>query len=191
MEENWHGILVQVYYIRLLYMDMWDYINTAFDSYPAEKRVIQKLISVGLSVKIIGDETKIFCDEIEVKPNSIARAYKVDRRVVVNMLARIIKDKKLYDFFYNLKPVSNFEGAGSKIGFGVIEIIPDDANKPGIISGVMSVLSSNGINVRQVITDDPEILDNPKAIIVTSIPVSGNILSNIKKVNGVKGVLLL
>lgn len=107
------------------------------------------------------------------------------------MLSIIVKDKKLYDFFYNIKPVSNFESSGSKIGFGVIEIIPDDANKPGIIAGIMSILASNGISVRQVITDDPELIEDPKAIIVTSSPISGDILKNIKNVNGVKGILLL
>ncbi len=172
-------------------MDMWDYINIAFNNYPAEKKVIQKLINVGLSIRVVDDETKVFCDEIEIKPNSIARAYNVDRRVVVNMLSRIVKDKKLYDFFYNLKPVSNFEGSGSKMGFGVIEIIPDDANRPGILSGIMSILSSNEISVRQVITDDPDLIDNPKSIIVTSTAISGDILNKIKKADGVKGVLLL
>jgi len=170
---------------------MWDYINTVFEGYPAGKKVIQKMINVGLSVKVIDDETKIFCDEIEIKPNSIAKAYHVDRRVIINMLSIIVKDKKLYDFFYNIKPVSNFESSGSKIGFGVIEIIPDDANKPGIIAGIMSILASNGISVRQVITDDPELIEDPKAIIVTSSPISGDILKNIKNVNGVKGILLL
>lgn len=170
---------------------MWDYINTVFEGYPAGKKVIQNMINVGLSVKVIDGETKIFCDEIEIKPNSIAKAYHVDRRVIINMLSIIVKDKKLYNFFYNLKPVSNFESSGSKIGFGVIEIIPDDANKPGIISGILSILASNGISVRQVITDDPELIENPRAIIVTSSPISGDILKNIKNVDGVKGVLLL
>ncbi|WMT50958.1 MAG: regulator [Ferroplasma sp.] len=170
---------------------MWDYINQIFQGYPAEMKVIQKMTKVGISVKIVYDEPKLFCDAIEIKPNSIARAYNVDRRVIVNLIQKVISDKRLYDFFSNLSPVSNFENSGSKIGFGVIEIIPVDAGKPGIIAGVMKLLADNGISVRQVITDDPDLIDNPRAIIVTTETISGSVLNEIKKVNGVKAVLLL
>ena len=170
---------------------MWDYINEILEGYPAEMKVIQRMTKIGISVKILYDEPKLFCDEIEIKPNSIARAYHVDRRVIVNLIQKIISDKKLYEFFSNLSPVSNFENSGSKIGFGVIEIIPVDASKPGIISGVMNILATNNISIRQVITDDPDLIDNPRAIIVTTEAVTGAILNEIKKVNGVKAVLLL
>ncbi|MEM0139139.1 MAG: regulator [Ferroplasma sp.] len=170
---------------------MWDYIYEVFEGYPAEMRIIQKIIKIGISVKIEYDEPKLFCDEIEIKPNSLARAYHVDRRVVVNMINKIVSDKKLYPFFSNLNAVSNFENAGPKVGFGVLEIIPTNASQPGIIAGVMDILARNGISVRQVITDDPELIDNPKAIIVTAEAVAGNILSQIKLVNGVNGVVLL
>ena len=121
----------------------------------------------------------------------MARAYHVDRRVIVNLIQKIISDRKLYEFFSNISAVSNFENAGSKIGFGVIEIIPVDAAKPGIIAGVMKLLADSGISVRQLITDDPDLIDNPRAIIVTTESITGDILNNIKKVNGVKAVLLL
>ena len=170
---------------------MWDYINQIFEGYPAEMKVIQKMTKIGISVKILYDEPKLFCDEIEIKPNSMARAYHVDRRVIVNLIQKIISDRKLYEFFSNISAVSNFENAGSKIGFGVIEIIPVDAAKPGIIAGVMKLLADSGISVRQLITDDPDLIDNPRAIIVTTESITGDILNNIKKVNGVKAVLLL
>ena len=170
---------------------MWDYINKVFDGYPAEMRVVQKMIKIGISVKILYDEPKLFCDAIEIKPNSIARAFNVDRRVIVNMVQKIINDNELFDFFSNLEPISNFEHSGSKIGFGVIEIIPVDAASPGIIAGVMNVLADEGISVRQVVTDDPDLIDNPRAIIVTTDTVTGDILNRIKKIAGVKAVLLL
>ncbi|WP_337860046.1 regulator [Ferroplasma sp.] len=170
---------------------MWDYIDKVFEGYPAETKIVQKMIKIGISVKILYDEPKLFCDAIEIKPNSIARAFNVDRRVVVNLIKKIIDDNKLFAFFSNLEPISNFENSGSKIGFGVIEIIPVDASKPGIIAGVMNILADGGISIRQVITDDPDLIDNPRAIIVTTEPVSGEMLNKIKKVDGVKAVLLL
>ncbi len=170
---------------------MWDYINKVFNNYPAERKVVQKMLKIGISVKILYDGPKLFCDSIEIKPNSMARALHVDRRVIVNMIQKIIDDHELFDFFSNLEPMSNFENSGSKIGFGVIEIIPVDASMPGIIAGVMKVLADNGISVRQFIADDPDLVDNPRAIIVTTNTVTGDILNNIKTVNGVKAVLLL
>jgi len=170
---------------------MWDYINKVFENYPAEKKVIQKMVKIGISVRVLYDEPKLFCDAIEIKPNSMARAFKVDRRVIVNMVDKIINDNMLYDFFSNLEPISNFENSGSKMGFGVIEIIPVDATMPGILAGVMKVLADNGISVRQFVADDPELADNPRAVIVTTHSVDGDILSRIKEVKGVKAVLLL
>ncbi len=170
---------------------MWDYINEIFEGYPAEMKVVQKMTEIGISVKIVYDEPKLFCDEIEIKPNSIARAYHVDRRVIVNLIQKVISNKRLYEFFSNLSPVANFENSGSKIGFGVMEIIPVDAAKPGIIAGVMKLLADKGISVRQVVTDDPDLIDNPRAIVVTTEKVTGSVLDEIKKVDGVKAVLLL
>jgi predicted regulator of amino acid metabolism with ACT domain len=170
---------------------MWDYINKIFEGYPAEMKVIQKMTKIGISVKIMYDEPKLFCDAIEIKPNSMARAFNVDRRVIVNMLQKVVNDKKLYDFFSNLEPISNFENSGSKIGFGVLEIIPVDAAKPGIIAGVMKLLADEGISIRQVVTDDPDLIDDPRAIIVTTNAVTGDVLNRIRKVEGVKAVLLL
>ena len=149
------------------------------------------MLKIGISVKILYDEPKLFCESIEIKPNSIARAFHVDRRVIVNMIQKIINDPELFDFFSNLEPMSNFENSGSKIGFGVIEIIPTDASMPGIIAGVMNVLAESGISVRQFIADDPDLVDNPRAIIVTTNTITGDVLNSIKKATGVKAVMLL
>ncbi len=170
---------------------MWDYANKVFDSYPTEKRVVQKMIEIGLSVRIVLDEVKIFFDMVEVKPNALAKAYHVDRRVIVNLLKRIVDDVKLFDFFSNLKPVSNLSEAGSRMGFGVIQIIPENATKSGIIAGVISVISENDISIKEVITDDPDMIENPKAIIVTAVPLSGEIINKIKGINGVRGIVVL
>ena len=55
----------------------------------------------------------------------------------------------------------------------------------------MNILAEAGISVRQVVTDDPDLIDNPRAIIVTTNTVTGDILNRIKKIEGVKAVLLL
>ena len=35
--------------------------------------------------------------------------------------------------------------------------------RSGIIAGVMNILAEAGISVRQVVTDDPDLIDNPRA----------------------------
>ncbi len=170
---------------------MWSYIDNMFYAYPAERRVIQKMLNVGLSVKLIDGEPKIFCDNIEIKPNAIAKAYHVDRRVVVNMLNRIINDETLYSFFSHLRSTANFSETGSNMGMGVIEITPEDANRPGIISGVIKIISDHGLNIRQVMTDDPDLIENPKAFVITQGLIPASLLNDVKKVPGVKAVTLL
>ncbi|SMD30198.1 regulator [Picrophilus oshimae] len=170
---------------------MWNYIDNVFYAYPAERRVIQKMLNVGLSVRLIDGEPKIFCDDIEIKPNAIAKAYHVDRRVVVNMLKRIIDDETLYSFFSNLKSMANLSETGSRLGMGVIEITPEDANRPGIISGVIRIISDHGISIRQVVTDDPDLIENPKAFIITQGLIPSSLLNDIKRVSGVKAITIL
>src|SRR6266550_3450683 len=76
------------------------------------------------------------------------------------------------------------------MNWGAIEIVPTNASKPGILAGVTSIIAQAGISVRQVIMDDPEIVDDPHGFIVTEAPVPERLLPMIKQVDGVKSVVL-
>ena len=66
---------------------MWDQISGKFVRNPSQQKVIKKMISIGLNVEMDMDrKLRIYCDGIEIKPNSIAEAISVDRRVVVETL---------------------------------------------------------------------------------------------------------
>lgn len=170
---------------------MWKYIKDEFAKQPSQLKVVMKLISIGLRVVQADDEIKIFCDDIEIKPNSLAKALKVDRRVVVEVMEKIVRDNTLGPFFRELFPVANLGRASSKMGFGVIQIVPDSAKRPAIISGVSQIIASEGLSIRQVIVDDPEINEDPRGIIVTDSPVPPSLLPEIKKVPGVEAVVIL
>lgn len=170
---------------------MWKYIKDEFSKQPSQLRVVMKMVSIGLRVAQDDGETKIFCDDIEIKPNSLAKAMGVDRRVVVEVIDKIVRDSTLMSFFRLLSPVANLGRASSKMGLGVIQIVSGSAEKPGIISGVSQIIAGEGISIRQVIVDDPEIYDDPRAIIVTDSPVPPSLLPEIRKVPGVEAVVIL
>ena len=171
---------------------MWDQISGKFVRNPSQQKVVKKMISIGLNVEMdIDRKLRIYCDGIEIKPNSIAEAISVDRMVVVETLRKISEDSTLLEFFQNLRPVCNLGMASSKVGMGVIEILPDSASRSGIIAGVADIIAKEKISIRQVIGDDPDLVEDPKAIIVTDVPVPPGMLARIKSVPGVKAVVIL
>lgn len=171
---------------------MWDYIKENFKKYPSQTKVLRKLISLGLSVRKDHEGTaRVFCDDVEIKASALAFALGVDRRAVLDVLSKIVRDVEMSKFFNDLKPVPDFGKVSSKLGMGVIQIVPTRATQPGIISGVSNIISREGISIRQVIVDDPELVDNPKATIVTDSPIPGKLLSDLKSVPGVEAVVIL
>ncbi len=150
------------------------------------------MISLGLSVKKDFEGTgRIYCGDIEIKPNSLSRSAGVDRRVVLEVIKKIMEDDMLSKVFEGLRPTASFGSSATIMGFSVIEILPESAQKPGIVSGVLSIISANGINVRQVIADDPDLTEEPRATIVTETPIPNELLGDLKKVAGVKALVLL
>ncbi len=77
------------------------------------------------------------------------------------------------------------------MGYGVIEISPESADKPGIVAGVSDIISKSGISIRQVIVDDPELVDDPKAVIVTDKKIPSELFADLKNVEGVRAITLL
>jgi len=68
--------------------------------------------------------------------------------------------------------------------------VPTNASKPGILAGVAVIIAEAGISVRQVVMDDPELVDDPHGFIITEAPVPERLLPRIKQVDGVKSVVL-
>ncbi len=150
------------------------------------------MISIGLSVRQDFEGTgKIYCGDIEIKPNSLARSTGVDRRVVLEVIKKIMEDETLSKFFHGLSPTASFGASATIMGFSVIELVPESAQTPGIISDFLSIISSRGINIRQVIADDPDLMEEPRATIVTETPIPNDLLGELKKVRGVKALVLL
>ena len=165
---------------------MWARFRSYFKGFPAQEKVAQLMVLYGLRVH----EGRVYCGGIKVSDTAMARAAGVDRRVVTATVQTIDKTGDLRAFFDRLRPVCHLGEVAPLMNWGAIEIVPTNASKPGILAGVAAIIAEAGISVRQVIMDDPEVVDEPHGFIVTETPVPERLLPRIKQVDGVKSVVL-
>jgi len=140
---------------------MWARFRHYFKGFPAQEKVAQLMVMYGLRVH----EGNVYAGDIKLSDTAMARAAGVDRRVVTATVETIDKNAELRAFFDALRPVCHLR-----------EIAP--------------LMNWAGISIRQVIMDDPEIVDDPHGFIVTEAPVPERLLPQIKQVDGVKSVVL-
>lgn len=166
---------------------MWARFRPYFKGFPAQEKVAQIMVAYGLRVS----ESSVYAGDIKLSDTAMARAAGVDRRVVTATVETVEKNPELSAFFDKLRPVCHLREVAPVMNWGAIEIVPVNASKPGILAGVASIIAQAGISIRQVIMDDPEIVDDPHGFIVTEAPVPERLLPQIKQVDGVKSVVLL
>ena len=165
---------------------MWSKLKDRFEGFPGQATVAQKLLEYGLRVQ----DGVAYCGDIEMADLSIARATGTNRRTVRAALIKIEKDKELKKVYANLMPICSLKSAAPVLNWGVIEILPDDVTRPGILYDVTKIIMMAGISIRQTIADDPDLVPEPKAFIVTESPIPSELLPRIKAIKGVKGVVI-
>ena len=165
---------------------MWRKIAKYFNRYPKRRKLAQKLLEYGLKVS----DNKIYCGEIELSDSKIARAFDVDRRIIADTIKTINDEKDLQKVFFRLKPTCHLKDVATEMNWGVIEIIPEDPSTPGILADVAKVVADAKISIRQATVDDFEFSEEPRLFIVTEKQVPGTLIPNIRKINGVKAVVL-
>lgn len=166
---------------------IWAEVAKAFEGYPAQLSVVRLLFKYGLRVR---EDGEIACGNIRIPSVQIAREAGVDRRVVDATAKRILGDEKLISIFANLEPIAYLKGVAHRLGLGVIEILPKDAARPGIISEVTGVISNFGISIRQAVADDPFFTPQPKLTIITDKPVPGKVIDELRKLPTVRSVIV-
>ena len=157
-----------------------------FDKYPAQGKVAQKMLEYGIGVK----EGSPFCGEVKISFSALAKACGSDRRIVTSTIETIESSELLSGIFSNVQPTCSYKNVAPIMNWGVLEIVPEDVNRPGIISAVTGILAKKGINIRQVIADDPDVAEQPRAFIVTESQIPGALLQKIKAVPGVSAVVI-
>ncbi|MGQ9788029.1 MAG: chorismate mutase [Candidatus Hadarchaeaceae archaeon] len=166
---------------------VWNFVQQTFREYPAQMSVAKVMFKYGLRVM---DDGTIACGSIRIPAVQIAREAGVDRRVVDFTAQRILGDSKLREIFENLEPIAYLKGFAQQLGLGVIEIVPEDASRPGILKEVTGVIARFGLSIRQSVADDPNFVAQPKLTIITDEPVRGEVIEALRKLPSVRSVIV-
>lgn len=165
---------------------MWRQLAKYFNKYPSRKKLAQKLLEYGLKVQ----DNKIFCGEIELSDSKIARAFNVDRRIITSTIKTILEKNELKKVYSRLQPTCHLINVAQNMKWGVIEIIPEDPSMPGILAEIAKIVADAKLSIRQAVVDDFELSDEPRLFIVTEKQVPGILIPKIRKVVGVKAVVV-
>ncbi|WP_010477866.1 ACT domain-containing protein [Thermococcus zilligii] len=163
---------------------MWGKIEHYFDEYPVRKVIAKTLLKYGLRVS---DDMKIKAGEIEVPYTKIAKALNVDRRVVKETVGMILAVPELKEIYANLEPTVHMKHVGRHVGYGVIEIEPEPRTV-GILAKISQKIADRGINIVQVVAEDPELYPEATLTIITERPIPGDLINELSKLEGVKRI---
>ncbi|WP_456474484.1 amino acid-binding protein [Candidatus Pyrohabitans sp.] len=169
-------------------MQMWSEIEKHFRKFPVQKKVALFLLRKGFQVN---ENARVCVGNIEIAHTQIARGLGIDRRVVDATAERIRNEEKLYRIFSNLSCVAFFRDVAPLLGLSVVIITPEDASKPGIIGSVASKISEWGIPIRQAIADDPYLVDDPRLTVITEGELPGDLIKQLRAIDGVKRVTII
>ncbi len=164
---------------------MWQEIMTMFEGLPSQKKVIELLLARGFQVS---PEGKVASGGIDIPHTQIAREIGVDRRVVDMTVKRIWKEPVLKNVFENIRSIAFLVDVAPLLGLSVVIIHPMDARERGILGDVAMVIAKRGFSIRQAVSDDPYLTDDPKLTIITDKNIPGELIEEIGKLKSVKGV---
>ena len=167
---------------------MWKKIEEKFKSSPMQRKVAVFLLENGFSVN---EKNKVTCNNVEIAFADLARAIGVDRRVIKSTVRSILEDKELKSIFTKIKAKPFLRDIAKELGLGVIIISVEDAAKPGIIERITKCMAENNIVIRQAIADDPYFTEEPKFTVITQEPITGKIIDELKKIEGIKSLVVM
>lgn len=165
---------------------MWAALMEHFQRYPAQEKIVRLLIKNGLCIK----DGKIYSGDVELSDSAVGRAAGVDRRIVSATAQTIERNPELARIFTHFQPALHLKEVAPNLGWGVIEIVADNAGRPGILAGVTNVIANEGISIRQAVVDDPYFSEEPKLFIVTEKPVPSTLIPLVQRVQGVRSVTI-
>jgi hypothetical protein len=164
---------------------MFDEIMQKFEGSPSQQEVIRFLLERGFSVN---DEGRVVSGGIEIPNTGVAREIGVDRRVVDSTTDAILEDEELRRIFQNISSIPSLMDLAPVLDLTVLTVEVGDADQPGIVAAVTSLIAEEGISIRQTISEDPEFTDDPKLYLVTDDPVPGDLLVAIRELPFVRRI---
>lgn len=161
-----------------------DQIRRQFDRYPSQGKVADVMLKYGISEK----GGKAFCGDVEIADSALARSAGVDRRVVRSTLERMSSSPELNAIFSKLRPILMLDRIAQEIDCSVIEIVPEDATMPGILSDVTAVIYGAGLSVRQAVVDDGGERMDSQLIVVVDGHIPAELIPVLRRCRGVSGI---
>ena len=164
---------------------MWREVVEKFERFPSQKKVIELLLERGFQVS---PEGRVVSGGIGIPHAQIANEAGVDRRVVDMTVRRILNQPELKELFGNIRSIAFLADIAPLLGLTVIIIHPRDAKEKGILGEVATVIAKRGFGIRQAVSDDPYLVDDPKLTIITDRGIPGELIAEIGRIESVKGV---
>ncbi len=164
---------------------MWNVLREKFKNHPAQEKVIRLLLERGFQINAEG---RVVSGNIEIAHTQIANEIGVDRRVVDATCETILKDAQLVQIFRKVRTIPFLRDVAPDLGLGVIVITPDNAARKGLLGSVSTAVAEHGMTIRQAVSDDPYLTENPKLTLITDGKVSGELVDALTRIKGVKSV---
>ncbi|NHN60925.1 MULTISPECIES: ACT domain-containing protein [Halorussus] len=156
---------------------MFDEIMRKFEGSPSQQAVIRLLLERGFSVN---DDGRVVSGSIEIPNTQIASEIGVDRRVVDSTTDAILADEQLRRIFQNISSIPSLMDLAPVLDLTVLTVDVTDADQPGIVAEVTTLLAENDISIRQTVSEDPEFTDEPRLYLVTDDDIPGDVLNELK-----------
>jgi uncharacterized protein len=168
-------------------MTLWNKIVTTMANHSERLKVVRILLESGLAIR----RSRIYLNDIEVPVVKIARVANVDRRTVGETIKSIESSPELKSIFEKLGSAGiSLKGVAHDLGLGTVEILVDNPAKPGILAGASSLLADARISIRQALVDDPDLVPEPKLVLIADRPVPGYLVTKLREIAGVVRVSL-
>ena len=158
-----------------------------FEGSPSQQAVIRLLLERGFSVN---DGGRVVSGGIEIPNTQIARELGIDRRVVDSTTESILEDDDLRPIFQNISSIPSLRDLAPVLDLNVVTIEVHDADEPGIVARITSMIADEGISIRQTISEDPEFTDEPRLYLVTDGPLPGDLITALMDLDFVRRVEL-
>jgi hypothetical protein len=155
---------------------MFDEIMEKFEGSPSQQAVIRLILERGFSVN---EEGRVVSGGIEIPNTGIAREIGVDRRVVDSTTQTILDDPELTRIFTNISAIPSLMDLAPVLDLTALTVEVADADEPGIVAQITTLIADRDIPIRQTISDDPEFTDDPKLYIITDEPLPGDLINRI------------
>lgn len=166
---------------------MWNSIAKHLEGHPERLAVARLLVETGLSIR----NGRIYCNQIEIPTVRIAEAAGVDRRTVTKTIQTVSSNPELSKIFAHMRSAGlSLREIAKHLGFGVLEITPDDPHSVGILAKASTLISEEKISIRQAIVDDPELSPDPRLTLIAEKQLPGDLIPKLLKVPGIAKVSL-